>query len=227
MLVILIPSCISMEKTIEADMITIPDGSFPMGSIESDADPDEAPVHSVYVSSFRLSRFEVTQQLWKTVMGNNPSYHKGANLPVELISKDDAEEFVAKLNKRTGHSYRLPTETEWEYAAFLGQEGLMSPLESFAWYDDNSNGRSHKVGEKQPDALGLYDIIGNVNEWVQDSYEGKNYAGVAVIPVDSLVQEAVFRGGAFNAGRQYCRISNRNHAPSGIRNYAIGLRLAE
>ena len=208
-------------------MIDIPSGVFMMGSDASNADLDEYPVHKVEVPAFRLCKFEVDQNLWKFVMGNNPSYHKGGNLPVEMVSHNDVEIFISKLNKKTGKKYRLPTEIEWEYAACLGATLNKQKLDDIAWFESNSNGNSHPVGAKSPNAIGLYDMIGNVNEWVVDFYEGKNYSGDSVSPIDSLERESIFRGGAFNCEPKYCRISNRNHVRSDMRNYAIGFRLAE
>ena len=207
-------------------MIDIPSGVFMMGSEASDADLDEYPVHKVEVPSFRLCKFEVDQTLWKSVMGRNPSFHKGGNLPVEMVSYNDVESFISKLNKETGKKYRLPTEIEWEYAACLGMT-LNKKLDDIAWIESNSGWESHPVGGKVPDALGLYDMIGNVNEWVADFYDGKNYSGDLVSPIDSSGRESIFRGGAFNCGPKHCRISNRNHVRADIRNYAIGFRLAE
>lgn len=208
-------------------MIDIPSGVFMMGSEAPNADLDEYPVHKVEVQSFRLCKFEVNQTLWRSVMGRNPSFHKGGNLPVEMVSHNDVESFISKLNKKTGKKYRLPTEIEWEYAAYLGTIVDKKKFDDIAWFESNSDEESHPIGEKYPDALGLYDMIGNVNEWVADFYEGKNYSGDLVSPIDSLVKESIFRGGAFNCEPKYCRISNRNHVRSDMRNYAIGFRLAE
>ena len=207
-------------------MLKLPAGSFWMGSEAMYADRDEYPRHEVHVGSFKLYSHEVTQSLWKEIMGRNPSYHKGNGKPVESVSYYDVELFIRRLNEKTGHSYRLLTEEEWEYAAsFCSKE--MSVLEDIAWYDANSGGKSHSVCGKLPNAMDLYDMVGNVGEWVAGTYEGKDYSGEEVIPVDSLGKEAVFRGGAFNADAPHCRISNRNHVRADTRNYAIGFRLAE
>lgn len=208
-------------------MIEIPAGVFMMGCEAPNADLDEHPVHTVEVSSFRLCKYEVNQTLWKSVMGRNPSFHKGGNYPVEMVSHNDVERFIYKLNKITGKEYRLPTEIEWEYAAYLGMKEGNNKLEDIAWLESNSNGESHNIGGKLPDEIGLYDMIGNVNEWVADCYEGKNYTGELVSPIDSLERESIFRGGAFNCELKYCRISNRNHVRSDMRNFSIGFRLAE
>lgn len=220
-------SCTNPCNKVCEDMIEIPSGVFMMGSDAPNADLDEYPVHKVEVPSFRLCKFEVDQTLWKSVMGRNPSSHKGDNLPVEMVSHNDVEHFIYKLNKKTGKKYRLPTEIEWEYAAFLGTTANNKLLDDIAWFQSNSNGESHPIGTKCPDALGLYDMIGNVNEWVADFYDGNNYSGILVNPTDSSERESIFRGGAFNCEPRYCRICNRNHVRSDMRNYAIGFRLAE
>lgn len=227
LIILAVCSCSSVFDELENNMVNIPAGKFPMGSEALGADPDEYPVHTVKVESFRLCRFEVSQRLWIAVMGSNPSYHKKKNHPVEMVSYPDAERFINRLNKLTGKEYRLPSEAEWEYAAYLGKNGVVQPLEDYAWISTNANGLSHPIGERLPDALTLYDMIGNVNEWVSGTYDGKNYSDEVVITVDSLEIEAVFRGGGFNSETKFCRISNRNHVLAKIRNYAIGLRLAE
>ncbi len=227
LLLIILASCSSPFDELRMNMVDIPSGKFFMGCVDSLADPDEAPVHEVNVRSFRLCRVEVNQRLWKAVMKRNPSYHKGDAFPVEMVSFYDVEKFISVLNRKTGRSYRLPTEIEWEYAASIGIYRADLPIDEMAWYESNSNGSSQSVGEKHPDAMGLYDMLGNVNEWVMCVYEGTNYLGSVVSPIDSLEKEIVFRGGAFNSPKQYCRIHNRNHVRADMRNYAIGLRLAE
>ena len=153
----------------------IPAGEFRMGSTSSRADDDERPRTRVRISrGFYLGKYEVTQELWHAVMGTNPSHFSGcARCPVEEVSWDDAQAFVERLNGRSaGTSYRLPTEAEWEYAARAGTRGddYAEDLDAIAWHEGNSGERTHPVGQKTPNAWGLHDMLGNVNEWVQDWY---------------------------------------------------------
>jgi len=158
-------------------------GCFQMGNTFGDGEPDEKPVHEVCVGDFYLGKYEVTQEQWQTVMGSNPSQFKGygSNYPVEMVSWDDVQEFISRLNQKSGKRFRLPTEAEWEYAARSGGKREKWPgtsregkLGQYAWYDENSAGRTHRVGEKRPNGLGLYDMTGNVWEWCSDWY-GENY----------------------------------------------------
>jgi len=154
---------------------TIPAGSFMMGCSPGDGDcyAEEKPVRRVTITRpFEMNKFQLTQQDYEAVMNTNPSNFKGSNLPVENVSWDDAQRFCEAVNgKGDGYRYRLPTEAEWEYAARAGDpSSRYGPLLQVAWFRDNSGGTTHPVGEKQPNAFGLYDTLGNVWEWVQDWY---------------------------------------------------------
>jgi formylglycine-generating enzyme required for sulfatase activity len=156
--------------------VQISTGEFMMGSENGDA--DEKPVHRVRISqSFEMGKYEVTQVQWEAVMGHNPSLFRGANLPVEQASWDDAQQFIQKLNALSdGYLYRLPTEAEWEYACRAGSTGnYAGNLDAMAWYKKNSGGKTHPVGQKQPNAWGLYDMHGNIWEWCEDTYN-KGYS---------------------------------------------------
>lgn len=190
------------------EMVVIPAGSFDMGS---DKDPTEQPVHHVTISRpFAMGKTEVTQGLWKTIMGDNPSKHStcGDNCPVEQVSWNDVQEFIKKFNEKTGKQYRLPTEAEWEYACRAGarQEycGGDNP-DSISWYGGlatppgNSGKAANPVATKAPNAWGLYDMSGNVWEWVEDSYH-ENYNGA---PTDGSAWEGdgalrIPRGGSWS-----------------------------
>jgi formylglycine-generating enzyme required for sulfatase activity len=159
------------------EMVVIPAGSFMMGSPsdpEATGNPSEKPQHGVQIKSFAMGKYEVTQGQWYAVMGNFPIGKKGSMLPVESVSWDDAQRFIAKLNKKTGWEYRLPSEAEWEYAAraqsttewSFGDEPYK--LGNYAWYNENSRAKTHEVGQKLPNAFGLFDMHGNVWEWTQD-----------------------------------------------------------
>lgn len=215
-------------------MIRVEGGSFSMGSDDSDAGSDEKPVHSVSVSSFSIGKYEVTQKLWKAVMGSNPSYFKGDNLPVENVSWNDVQTFIRKLNQKTGKHYRLPTEAEWEFAARGGNRSRgykysgSNDLGSVAWYDGNSNSKTHTVGSKSPNELGIYDMSGNVCEWCQDWYDGKYYSSSPYSnPTSpSTGSYRVYRGGSWRSRARLCRVSDRDGSSPGNHGDSLGFRLA-
>ena len=166
------------------EFVFVKGGCFQMGDTFGDGNSDEKPVHEACVDDFYLGKYEVTQGQWQGVMGSNPSYFKecGVNCPVEQVSWNDVQEFISRLNQRSGRRFRLPTEAEWEYAARSGGKaekwsGTSSEgeLGQYAWYSGNSDKRTHPVGEKRPNGLGLYDMAGNVWEWCADWYGGNNY----------------------------------------------------
>ena len=203
------------------DMIYVNGGSFLMGDSLEDADEEDIPVHEVQLSSYYLGKYPVTQGLWESLMGNNPSFFKGLERPVEQVSWEDCQDFIKKLNDLTGKSYRLPTEAEWEYAARGGQEskGYLyagnDKLKEVAWYAENSHGETKEVGQRMPNELGLYDMSGNVDEWCQDWYDGEFYKqcadnGATVNPQgpDRGVSR-VYRGGSWHDSPQYCRVASR------------------
>ncbi len=155
----------------EPEMVRLPGGTFMMGSESSEALWDEKPVHQVTLSSFEIGKYEVTQEEWFSLMGTNPSLFKGPRLPVESVKWADVQSYISNLNDRTGKRYRLPTEAEWEYACRAGTTGdRYGDLDAIAWYPGNCGGTTHEVGLKAPNAFGLYDMIGNVWEWVWECY---------------------------------------------------------
>ena len=218
-------------------MIGVGGGTFMMGATSeqgSDASDDEKPAHRVTVSSFHIGKYEVTQALWRAVMGNNPSRFKGDNLPVEWVNWDDCQEFIRKLNSLTGKKFRLPTEAEWEYAARGGNKSRgykysgSNTIGDVAWYDDNSGSKTHPVGTKAPNELGLYDMSGNVYEWCQDWY-GKDYysSSPSSNPTGpSSGSYRVDRGGGWSNDAGSCRVSNRSRSFAVNRISHLGLRLA-
>ncbi len=218
-------------NSIGMKFILIPAGEFMMGSEENDS---EKRVHKVKINKpFYLGIYPVTQREWKEVIGINPSYIKGDELPVENVSWDDVQEFIKKINEKEGTSkYRLPSEAEWEYAARAGTTTKYSfgddesELGDFAWYADNSGSKTHEVGQKKPNSWGLYDMHGNVWEWVQDSWHD-NYKGA---PEDGSAWEGdgsirVFRGGGWGTDARSCRSAVRDYIDPGYRSYDLGFRL--
>ncbi|MBI1760766.1 MAG: SUMF1/EgtB/PvdO family nonheme iron enzyme [Acidobacteria bacterium] len=170
-----------LSNGVKLEMVVLSGGTFEMGSDKGN--DNEKPKHKVTLSPFAIGKYEVTQTQWKAVMGadNNPSRFKGDDLPVETVSWNDANAFIKRLREKTGNpTYRLPTEAEWEYACRAGSTGAYSfgddasQLGEYAWFDKNSEGKTHPFGQKKPNAWGLYDMHGNVLEWVQDWY-GKDY----------------------------------------------------
>jgi formylglycine-generating enzyme required for sulfatase activity len=196
------------KNAVGMEFVKIAPGEFVMGCStgENDCDADEKPAHRVQITKvFEIGKYEVTQAQWQAVMGSNPSTIKGDDRPVETISKDEAQDFLAKLTARNdGYRYRLPTEAEWEYAARAGGAQPIS-LDEVAWYAANSGDETHPVGQKKPNAWGLYDTLGNVREWVSDQYAMNFYANSP--PADPTGPEASQGGpprrGNFGRGRRF------------------------
>ncbi|GHV61506.1 hypothetical protein FACS1894195_2120 [Bacteroidia bacterium] len=173
---------------------------------------DGLNIEMIPVGGFSIGKYEVTQEQWEAVMGSNPSYFKGDDLPVENVSWNDAKAFISKLNSMTGKTYRLPTEAEWERAAKGGKNYDYSgsnSIDAVAWYDGS---KTHPVGTKQPNALGIYDMTGNVWEWCEDCY-------------DSSCSDRVSRGGSWFNSAAYCRVSGRNGGTPSGRYNSLGFRL--
>ena len=212
-------------------MVTVPVGGFDMGSNNH---PSENPVHRVTITqAFAIGKTEVTQGQWKAVMGNNPSYFQncGDTCPVEQVSWNDAQTFIQKFNAKTGKQYRLPSEAEWEYACRAGEQqeycGSDNP-DNVAWYNGNSANMTHPVATKQANAFGLYDMSGNVWEWVEDNWHD-NYNGA---PTDGSVWQAdgagrVLRCGSWNYNvPQAPRAASRGWNEPDFRYFNLGFRLA-
>ncbi len=230
---------------VSLEMVKIPGGIFLMGSPETEAERQdrEGPQHYVNVPEFFMGKYTVTQAQWQAVMGNNPSYFKGKNRPVERVSWNDATEFCQKLSKKTGRDYRLPSEAEWEYACrggtttpFYFGETITPELVNYDGRYTYGNGPKGKyrqetidVGNFPPNSFGLYDMHGNVWEWCQDVWHD-NYDGA---PVDGSAwvnggnsSSRVFRGGSWNFYPGWCRSAIRNSYYSDEADYnAVGFRL--
>ena len=218
------------------EMIVIPAGSFDMGSPDTEKGRQdiEGPVHRVNVATFALGKTEVTQGQWKAIMGNNPSRFRkcGNKCPVESVSWNDAQAFVHKLSAKTGKQYRLPSEAEWEYACRAGKQQKYcggDNVEAVAWYRGNSGGKPHPVATKQANAMGLYDMSGNVEEWVKDSFDiHDNYKGA---PTDGSSSQKsgtqrILRGGSWNDYVLSQRAANRGWIVPAGSDDSTGLRVA-
>ena len=217
-------------------MVGVEGGTFTMGatSEQGTSDPwdDEYPTHSVTLSNFSIGETEVTQELWKAVMGSNPSYFSGTNLPVEYVSWNDCQTFITKLNTLTGKNFRLPTEAEWEYAARGGNKSKgykyagSNTLNDVAWYSDNSSSKTHPVKQKQPNELGLYDMSGNVYEWCQDWYGSYSSSSQTNPTGPAAGSDRVRRGGSWSGHARICRVSDRFNLTPAYYFSSLGLRLA-
>ncbi|MBR1766747.1 MAG: formylglycine-generating enzyme family protein [Bacteroidales bacterium] len=233
---------------VSVEMVHVEGGSFTMGNNDTPKGVKltyalARPEHRVTVGSFYIGRFEVTQGLWKAVMGSNPSkFNSDDNLPVECVSWNDAQQFALMLSQMTGRRFRLPTEAEWEYAARGGARGVQrgsrgtagnpyagckdrGQLQRYCWFCVNSGGSTHPVGQLAPNELGLYDLSGNVAEWCQDwveeypTEEQTNPRG----PMQG--ENRVLRGGHYNSTSAACTVYDRGwYLPTG-RYELFGLRL--
>lgn len=218
-------------------MVVIEGGAFKQGCQKDDTycDNDESPAHTVMVQKFAISRFEVTREQWKEVMGSDPSEAgKGKRLPVDNVSWNDAQEFVRKLNAASGEQYRLPTESEWEYAArggnqsngfhFAGSESMFV----VGHYFPAENDGTEPVGSFKENELGLYDMSGNVFEWCSDWYDERRYNKLATGAMVGAapVKYRVLRGGSWASPRYNCRVTDRGGDEPNAKRDIYGLRLA-
>ncbi len=218
----------------DIEMALVKGGTFQMGS--NGGEDDEKPIHSVSLSDFYIGRYEVTQKQWKEIMGNIPSRFSGCgDCPVEQVSWNDVQEFLKKLNQKTGMNYRLPTEAEWEYAARGGNKGRNykysggNNIDDVAWHYGNSGSQTHPVGQKNANELGIYDMSGNVWEWCGDWYGGSRYYKKS--PGNnpqgpSSGAGRVCRGGGWYDGAVNCRVAYRNRWFPGDGINGLGFRLA-
>ena len=226
------------------EMVFIKGGCFDMGDTFGDGGSDERPVHKVCVDDFYLGKHEVTQGEWKKIMGSIPSAFKfcGKNCPIDLVTWETAHIFINKLNKKNGLKYRLPTEAEWEYAAKSGGikekwagTSSSSEFEDYAWYKGNNYGPEkmtiNPVGQKKPNGLGLYDMSGNVWEWVLDWYGEDYYSKTSQKPKRNPEGPSegiyrVYRGGSWSNDPHLLRTSYRSYARPEYRDGSLGFRLA-
>jgi formylglycine-generating enzyme required for sulfatase activity/serine/threonine protein kinase len=224
------PSYFVLPARIE--MIYVPGGAFLMGSPENETDrlPFEGPQRQVTVPSFYIGRYEVTQAQWRAVMGENPSHFKGDDLPVENVSWDDAKNFCRELSLKGGQEYRLPTEAEWEYACRAGTTGANAgDLDEMVWYNKNSDHKTQRVGMKQPNKFGLYDLRGNVWEWCEDDWHN-SYANAprdasAWVDDPGRGPRRVFRGLSWRDIASNCRSAYRSGEAPSFRGSSLGMRI--
>ncbi len=220
---------------VEFTMVYVEGGTFTMGATSeqgSEAADDEKPTHSVTLSSYYIGETEVTQALWQAVMENNLYRFKGDNLPVKQVSYEDIQKFITKLNQKTGKTFRLPTEAEWEFAARGGKKSKgykysgSNNINDVAWYDENSNSKTHTVKTKQANELGLYDMSGNVWEWCFDWYGSYSSSSQTNPQGPNSGSYRVLRGGSWYGSAWFCRVSHRGgNDPSGSYS-SDGFRLA-
>jgi formylglycine-generating enzyme required for sulfatase activity len=217
-------------------MVIIPAGSFEMGSNGSSL--DDMPLHHVTINhSFALGRTEITQEQWRSMMGDSPSDSKncGDDCAVESVSWSYIQEFIQKLNVKTGKQYRLPTEAEWEYACRAGEKKEYcgsDNLDNIGWYESaNSERSTHPVGRKQTNAWGLYDMTGNVWEWVEDNYQSDDDFNRLSVPTDGSAQQGngkkrVVRGGSWSTTPKKMSVVKRSWRYPASRDDDVGFRLA-
>ena len=206
------------------EMVFVEGGTFQMGS--NSGYSSEKPAHNVTVKGFWMGKYEVTQAEYNRVMGTNPSYFKCDGCPVENVSWEDAAEYARRVGGR------LPTEAEWEYAARGGNKSRgyqysgSNNLDEVGWYENNSGGETHPVGQKKPNELGLYDMTGNVGEWCSDRYDAEYYKKSPQVDPQgpSSGTKRVVRGGSCFLNVYYCRLADRNRGNPDGRDYDIGFR---
>ncbi len=224
---VLIDAALSFDVN-SMEMVRIEGGSFLMGSASAESFSRERPQRWVTLSPFYLGKYEVTQLQWTAIMGSNPSVNKkGDEYPVDNVSWNDVQEFLARINQLSGLRFRLPTEAEWEYAARGADEGdRYGDIYSIAWFDENSGLSSKPAGLKQANRYGFFDMLGNVWEWCQDwfaEYPGIPETNPAGPPFGS---EKIVRGGAWNTRAREVRAPFRGYLDPAERFGIIGFRLA-
>ncbi len=222
-------------KGVSYEMVQVEGGTFTMGATSEqfgDAQADERPTQNVTLSTYYIGKTEVTQALWKAVMGSNPSSVKGANLPVTDVSWNDCQKFISRLNTLTGQKFRLPTEAEWEYAYRGGNKSRhykyagASISDGVAWSDCNSGDVTHPVATKKANELGIYDMAGNVWEWCADRYGRYTSAALTNPKGPQSGDRRVMRGGSWLSSAADCRAACRDKSDPTYSTGTLGFRLA-
>ena len=237
-------------KDMISNMVKVEAGTFYMGAqkdsveyynYDSIATSLESPVHEVTVSEFYINKYEVTQNLWKAVMGNHNDknddfdqweveFGKGNNYPAYRISFEEVETFIGKLNEYTGLNFTLPTEAQWEYAARGGKDTNYAlyaggdDVIEFAWIDENSD-KCSEIGKKNPNTLGIYDMSGNVWEMCSNWYYDYSTVCDTITSGEAYTGHKVFRGGSWNTNAQQARVTARYKQGIHYRDYNTGFRL--
>jgi formylglycine-generating enzyme required for sulfatase activity len=212
-------------------MVLVPAGKFLRGSPETEEDKEENEHEVTLTQPFYMGKFEVTQEQYQQVMGNNPSRFQGRDLPVGQVSWDDAQEFCKKASEKTGQTVRLPTEAEWEHACRAGTNTTYctgdaeADLDRAAWWPGNSGHKTHPVGRKAANPWGLYDMHGNVSEWCADWLWGYGRGAVADPQGPTKGARRVKRGGSWLMYREYCRSAHRDGSFPDNRSWVIGFRV--
>ena len=220
-----------MVNSIGMKLAYIPAGEFAMGSsLDEEGRQGDELQHIVKLRrAFRIGVTEVTQAQWEAVMGINRSHFKGGDLPVEKVSWREVVAFCEKLSEKEGRRYRLVTESEWEYACRAGVTVMFSGsgnIDEMGWYADNSEGQTHSVATKKPNAWGLYDMHGNVSEWCSDIYGSDYPEGTVVDPVGAAEGKyRVIRGGSWSYFARGCRCAARSSAPASYQFKHTGFRV--
>ncbi len=224
-----------LDSTTGMEFVLVKGGCYQMGDTFGEGDSSEKPVHEACVDDLYIGKYVVTQGQWQAIMGSNPSFFKncGDNCPVENVSWNDTQKFIQKLNQKSdGNKYRLPTEAEWEYAARSGGKNEKyaggNDIDSVAWYASNSGNKTHPVGIKAANGLGLYDMSGNVWQWVQDWYDDSYYKNSPRNnpPGPSSGDYRVLRGGSWTNTAATVRAAHRFANSPTDHYYFHGFRLA-
>ncbi len=227
------PGDVWLDPSLGMEFVFAQGGCYEIGDLWGNGDSNERPLHTVCVVGFWMGKYEVTQWQWQRLMGNNSSNFKncGNDCPVEEVSWKEAQEFARRLSQRTGYTFRLPTEAEWEYACRSGGRTEKyaggDEVNTVAWYSKNSDGRTHTVGQKRPNGLGIYDMTGNVSEWCMDWYDSDYYS---ISPKDnpkgpSSGTVRVLRGGSWSDLAWNVSCSARRGSRPDLRHSLTGFRL--